>query len=437
MLYCLETVWEVFFMDLPKNIIQIGEVNHSCKIYVEDYVVSYLKQLNRIAVNKDMAAALYGIRQEEGEISYLFLYGACKLDFLQRETRHLSQAQQQEIEKLRRKYFENYTFLGYRLLNGEMIEGFHICEQGICRYIAGYAQFYEKNDSMLAYMLDVRDQEALPEVVDQEKYETVKRRQEARRAQAEEGKKTSETSTVEEKTTRNGLSEREREDLAEAWRQEGRSGKRESSGLRGMKMAAAAVFALLCVAGLSSLTDAERREEWQAAAGSVVKSVTEQKLPDDNTLIVQDKLTEAVQRENEASGQGDVSNQGQQSQTGSEQGAQENQGQSSQAGTEQGTQENSGQTSQTGSEQAGAESGQGTLSTPGTTPEPTQDPTPSDEPEDQEETDPTPYVIQQGDTLIGISLRNYGSKSKIEDICNLNGIKNPDDIKVGQKILLP
>ena len=424
-------------MDLPKNIIQIGEVNHSCKIYVEDYVVSYLKQLNRIAVNKDMAAALYGIRQEEGEISYLFLYGACKLDFLQRETRHLSQAQQQEIEKLRRKYFENYTFLGYRLLNGEMIEGFHICEQGICRYIAGYAQFYEKNDSMLAYMLDVRDQEALPEVVDQEKYETVKRRQEARRAQAEEGKKTSETSTVEEKTTRNGLSEREREDLAEAWRQEGRSGKRESSGLRGMKMAAAAVFALLCVAGLSSLTDAERREEWQAAAGSVVKSVTEQKLPDDNTLIVQDKLTEAVQRENEASGQGDVSNQGQQSQTGSEQGAQENQGQSSQAGTEQGTQENSGQTSQTGSEQAGAESGQGTLSTPGTTPEPTQDPTPSDEPEDQEETDPTPYVIQQGDTLIGISLRNYGSKSKIEDICNLNGIKNPDDIKVGQKILLP
>lgn len=36
------------------------------------------------------------------------------------------------------------TFLGYQILNGEMVEGFRICEQEICRYVAGYAQFYEK-----------------------------------------------------------------------------------------------------------------------------------------------------------------------------------------------------------------------------------------------------------------------------------------------------
>ena len=173
-------------MELPKNITQIGESDRSCKIYVEDYVISYMKQMNLLAQNKDMAVALYGVRKEENEVSYLFLYGACKLDFLQRESRHLSQAQQQEIERLRKKYFADYQFMGYRLLNGEMIEGFHICEQGVCRYVSGYAQFYEKNDSMLAYMLDTRQEGASPEEVDQEKYNIVRQRQEERRAKAEE-----------------------------------------------------------------------------------------------------------------------------------------------------------------------------------------------------------------------------------------------------------
>ena len=150
-------------MELPKNITQIGESDRNCKIYVEDYVISYIKQMNQVAANKDIAVALYGIHKEENQISYLFLYGACKLNFLQREVKHLSQAQIQEIEKQRKLYFSNYQFLGYRLLNGEMVEGFHVYEQEICRYIKGYACFYEKNDSMLAYMLATRNEEATPE----------------------------------------------------------------------------------------------------------------------------------------------------------------------------------------------------------------------------------------------------------------------------------
>ena len=129
-------------MELPKNIKQIGESNRYCKIYVEDYCVSYIKQMNQLALNKEMAVSLYGLRKSEGNVSYLFVYGAAKLDFLQREVRHLSQAQCQEIEKLRRKHFVEQEFLGYCLLNGEMVEGFFICEQEICRYVTGYAQFY-------------------------------------------------------------------------------------------------------------------------------------------------------------------------------------------------------------------------------------------------------------------------------------------------------
>lgn len=138
-----------------------------------------------MAQNKDIAIALYGRRTTENGVAYLFAYGSAQLNFLQKPIRHLSQAQEQEIEKLRKKYFPEMTFLGYQILNGEMVEGFRICEQEICRYVAGYAQFYEKNDSMLAYMLENRGEEAEPEKVDQEKYEVVKKRQEERRQRQE------------------------------------------------------------------------------------------------------------------------------------------------------------------------------------------------------------------------------------------------------------
>ena len=164
-------------MELPKNITQIGEMNQGCRIYVEDYVISYIKQVNVHARDKTMAVAVYGSRKEEAGVTYLFFYGACRLNFLTRESRHLSQAVQQEAEDLRQKHFLQYEFLGYCMLNGEMVEGFQVCRQGVCRYISGYAQFYEKNDSMLAFMLESRKEEVKPEEVNQEKYNEVKKRQ--------------------------------------------------------------------------------------------------------------------------------------------------------------------------------------------------------------------------------------------------------------------
>ncbi len=393
-------------MELPKNITQVGEVNRTCKIYVEDYVISYLKQLNRTAADKDMAVAMYGVRKEEGEVAYLFFYGACKLDFLQREARHLSQAQQQEIEKARKKYFAEYEFLGYRLLNGEMIEGFHVCEQGICRYIGGYAQFYEKNDAMLAYMLEVREQETPPEVVDSEKYETVKKRQEERRAQSE------------------GLSEKEREDLSETWKSRKSYRRQDSMGLQGMKLAATAVFALLCLAGIFTLREGGSAEDIQVAARDIVKGVTEQKLPDaqeansskvqspNSVLVTEDKLSQALQQENQGAGKPkedtDAAKDGE-NKVGS------NVGQNNTV-------------SNTGDNHDGEKT------------TPVSDKKEEEKPKDTQtstEVAPVSYIIKAGDTLNAISLRNYGTKERVAEICKLNGITNPDDIKVGQKILLP
>lgn len=110
-------------MELPKEIIQVGEANPSCKVYVEDYAVSFLKQQNRQAADQKTVVALYGKTASEDDKTYVFIYGAAIVKSIQKETRHLSQAQNQELEKIRKKYFRDYAVVGYRLLDGEMIEG--------------------------------------------------------------------------------------------------------------------------------------------------------------------------------------------------------------------------------------------------------------------------------------------------------------------------
>ena len=75
------------------------------------------------------------------------------------------------------------------------------------------------------------------------------------------------------------------------------------------------------------------------------------------------------------------------------------------------------------------------------TPEPTPQPTPEPEPPAQQAAAPAEelvsYTVRRGDTLIGICIRQYGSDARVAEICALNNITNPDDIKEGEKIFLP
>ena len=401
----------VFCMELPKNITQIGEADKHCRVYVEDYVVSYIKQMNGMAQNKDIVIALYGRRTTENGVAYLFAYGSAKLNFLQKPIRHLSQAQEQEIEKLRKKYFPEMAFLGYQILNGEMVEGFRICEQEICRYVAGYAQFYEKNDSMLAYMLENRGEEAEPEKVDQEKYEVVKKRQEERRQRQESGHASRAAGHTE------NTSVEYRRAAATRRKEPDNIIPMPTVGLRRMKMAATGVFVLLCVMALALMRQENTGESLEETARQAMSSLMEQKLPDAveeqnqvSTLVAEDKLEAALRQENNAMA------------------------------------ENATVTAETTvPETVVTEAAVDTTTEvteeprPEATPEPTPEVTAEPEAPQTQATvaQPTAYTIKKGDTLIGISLRNYGSNTKVSEICALNGITDPDDIKIGQEILLP
>lgn len=431
-------------MDIPKNVTQIGEINHSCKIYVEDYAVSYIKQLNGHALDKELAVGMYGVRREEGGVTYLFLYGASKLNFLQRETRHLSQAVLQEAEKVRKKYFAEYDFLGYRLLNGEMVEGFYVYEQGVCRYVEGYAQFYEKNDSMLRFMVDERQEEARPEEFDQSKYDVVKRRQEERRQRAAA------------QAARPGR--RERNENAEKRPASGRKAGMADTRIKQMKMTAAAVFIVLCGAGLATMGGEGRLTELRQAAQNLINGMSEQQIPDAQevsngevqvgTLVTEDKLTDAIRKENEAASgalpETDV-NQKEPTEPAGEavQGVTPEPGQVSDPEAVQDPSQGAQDPAQGSASEVTQNPDQGAvqegISDPaqGSAQEGSQDPAQSATPEETPEPAPVSYTIQKGDTLIGICMSRYGSDERVAEICSLNSIVNPDDIKIGQKILLP
>lgn len=381
-------------MELPKNVTQIGETDKFCKIYMEDYVVSYMKQMNRLAEDKTMGLALYGKYSAEENISYYFVYGAAKLNYLQREVKHLSQAQNQEIERLHRKYFADCEFVGYVLLNGDMIEGIWLMESMGCRYVKGYACFYEKNDCMLAYMLDSRAEETPPEEVSQEKYDEARKRQEERKQEYTE------------------------RDVKVA---KVRSGSEVEQRMRGMRFAAASMFVLLCLVtiitwqteGADGKTGTRLKNIFSELGGNGEEQDAVEVMGSDvvNTLVAEDQLAEAIRQENEKA----------QMQT-----------------TPEPMIENTPEPMIT------------PVPTPEPTPTPTATPIPTPEPTPtpvvipQPDTVPTQsevsyetYIIKKGDTLREISLEKYGSIRYVEAICQLNNISNPDNIQMGQKILLP
>ena len=58
-------------------------------------------------------------------------------------------------------------------------------------------------------------------------------------------------------------------------------------------------------------------------------------------------------------------------------------------------------------------------------------------PESKPSTDKRYYTVVRGDTLWGIAKRYYGNGSQYPKIAKANNIKNPDIIRVGQKLLIP
>ena len=70
-------------LDLPKNVQQIGEPEENRKIYIEDYVITYLKRFAKEEALSSRMAILLGNSERMGGIPYLFIKSAIALKELE------------------------------------------------------------------------------------------------------------------------------------------------------------------------------------------------------------------------------------------------------------------------------------------------------------------------------------------------------------------
>ena len=175
---------------IPRNVRQMGEPEETRKIYVEDYVVTYLRQYAKEEMQNPRAAILLGNTMEQGGIPYLFVRSALDLpesvgtDGTLLITDSMWMRIYEEIDRV----FRGQEILGwflstpghepavhYELLSAhknyfpgrdrvlmleDPVEGedaFFVMEaEGLVRQ-NGYFVFYERNEPMQQYMLEKKD----------------------------------------------------------------------------------------------------------------------------------------------------------------------------------------------------------------------------------------------------------------------------------------
>lgn len=361
-------------MNLPRNIVQIGEPDKYHKIFVEDYVLSYLKQCvrrNRETLNAygriGPKMVLYGKRQEENDITYYFLYEAALLTEVSEKEDYLTQEERRETEEIRNRFFTDNTFMAFCTLGDDLPEGFYVLEGIRGRFVSGYACFYEKNDNMLSYMLYKKETEQPAEEAEQKsepQEEVLKKAAVTHRAvPVKKGK----------------------EPVAKGVKTPFRTG-------------AMWVIAALCIIGITAINDKDKLINWKDALVRGFESIGEQKLPDREAVDLPDRTVEA--------------------------GSDKVVSDASAPHIQNMVSEN--QMIIDAEKKAEAETDK-----PEELEEQTQPPV-------QETVQVSEsYVIQRGDTLLSISREKYGTVEKVKEICELNQITNPDSIQIGQTILLP
>ena len=105
------------FFHLPKNIRQIGECKGSRKIYMEDYVYTFLRRMEEKNRETGRAGILLGRYNWMDGVSYLFIKSALEIENMEVSPEHISFTDQvwTEIHDTVQQYFKEQEILGWFL----------------------------------------------------------------------------------------------------------------------------------------------------------------------------------------------------------------------------------------------------------------------------------------------------------------------------------
>lgn len=196
-----ETPDDGIFVHIPRNIRQIGLVHENYKIYIEDYVYTFLVRLSRSEDEKEgrkgRIAVLTGETKWHLGISYLFIKGALMTEDMEAAADHIDFTEEVwgRIHEEQEKYFEEQEIVGWffsqpqipmemtelfarvhlRHFGGEKVlmlmeplereDAFFRYENSSMAKQSGYYIYYEKNPQMQAYMIE-KNKELQPEITE-------------------------------------------------------------------------------------------------------------------------------------------------------------------------------------------------------------------------------------------------------------------------------
>ena len=182
----------------PKNIKQIGDMHSNKKIYIEDYVFTYINSIAYEDSDKLRVGVLLGESKKSGGESYVFIKGAVKIEIDEDENRiTFSENVWSLIYEDMEKYFHNLEITGwfvttpdvtldfmsnlekihldnfagnmkalYLVNTSEKEEDFYFYEGKCLKKQSGYVCFYERNNDMQEYMLAKRTSKSVDPMVE-------------------------------------------------------------------------------------------------------------------------------------------------------------------------------------------------------------------------------------------------------------------------------
>lgn len=184
---------------LPKNIRQIGLPEEKKKIYVEDYVVTYMNQLALEYPNQQSAAILLGFYTRQNDMRLTFINGAIGIPNAKVDEDAVSFDSHlwEELYDTMKRYFRDVEIVGWFLtrpgkslgINEKITkihvdqfpgsektlflmdpldkeDAFFIYENGKLTRQHGYYIYYERNEDMQNYMIEQRKGKGTEELLE-------------------------------------------------------------------------------------------------------------------------------------------------------------------------------------------------------------------------------------------------------------------------------
>lgn len=416
---------------IPKNIRQIGGIEDWIKVYVEDYVVTYIHRLKAQGSAEEKYGILLGKKERSERSVYLFLSGAMEVseDELSGENGQArieetisqrfpgtevwgwflcdsegQETSEEKAELIFRRYFQKeYQVLFWQK---DQEADFYVCPIRGLERLRGYHIYYERNEEMQEYMIlssphfRTEPEEPKEELIDHYR----KIMQEKKPAAARQGAK------------------------------------------KNYNFAHAASLVCVFLMGIMAFYG---RQDMQTSAlvkdqpDTRTASVSETS-PTPASVIVREHPanltpTQEAEAANPVTGQSDGNGRLDENGQMGGNGQSDENGQSvgNNKSDENGQSGEAGQPEQDGEGEAAVTSGQDALTETEAPLEETQ-PEETDPPETEAQASvPDTYQVEPGDTLQKISMRIYGNEDMIYEICEKNDITNPDFLYAGQVLVLP